>query len=106
MVLIMTGVRVDLGDEPGTFPDAFVAAAGDGGDMTYYDPYPAPPSGPGKRLVRRSSNKMVAGVCGGVADYLGIDANIVRLALVAAVILGFGTGIVLYAVGWWLMPQA
>ncbi|HWI43946.1 MAG TPA: PspC domain-containing protein [Nocardioides sp.] len=65
-----------------------------------------PQAHPEKRLVRRNHDKMVAGVCGGVADYLGVDANLVRIALVAAVVLGFGTGIVLYAVGWWLMPQA
>lgn len=75
--------------------------------MSNYDNYPAPtPPTSGRRLTRRSHNKMVAGVCGGVADHLGIDATIVRLVLVAAVIFGFGTGIVLYAVGWWLMPQA
>ena len=49
---------------------------------------------------------MVAGVCGGIADHLGIDANLVRLLLVAAVVLGFGAGIVLYVAGWILMPQA
>ena len=60
----------------------------------------------GRRLTRRSHDKMVAGVCGGVADHLGIDANLVRLLLVAAVIFGFGTGIILYVAGWILMPQA
>lgn len=60
----------------------------------------------GRRLTRRRHDKMVAGVCGGIADHLGIDATIVRLLLVAAVIFGFGTGIVLYAIGWWLMPEA
>lgn len=76
--------------------------------MSNYVPYsaPEPSSASPRRLVRRRHHKMVAGVCGGVADYLGVDANLVRLALVAAVVLGFGTGIVLYALGWWLMPRA
>lgn len=80
--------------------------------MSDYDHYTAPrttsSSAPtdGRRLTRRRHDKMVAGVCGGIADHLGIDATIVRLLLVAAVVLGFGTGIVLYALGWWLMPQA
>lgn len=76
--------------------------------MSNYVPYsaPEPSSTSPRRLVRRRHHKMVAGVCGGVADYLGVDANLVRLALVAAVVLGFGTGIVLYALGWWLMPRA
>lgn len=72
--------------------------------MSHYPSHP--PTHTDKRLVRRDHDKMVAGVCGGVADYLGVDANLVRIALVAAVVLGFGTGIVLYAVGWWLMPRA
>lgn len=75
--------------------------------MSNYENYPPPAQRTsGRRLTRRSHGKVIAGVCGGVADHLGIDATIVRLVLVAAVIFGFGTGIVLYAVGWWLMPQA
>ncbi|MFC5730418.1 MULTISPECIES: PspC domain-containing protein [Nocardioides] len=78
--------------------------------MTDYQPYPAPepapraPSAP-RRLVRREDNKVVAGVCSGVADYLRVDANIVRLALVAAVVFGAGSGVLLYLAGWWLMPR-
>ncbi len=80
--------------------------------MTDYNHYTAPQTTSsnaptsGRRLTRRRHDKMVAGVCGGIADHLGIDATIVRLLLVAAVIFGFGTGIVLYAFGWWLMPEA
>lgn len=75
--------------------------------MSNYDSYPAPqqPSAP-RKLTRRSHDKVVAGVCGGVADHLGVDANLVRLLLVAAVIFGFGAGIVLYIAGWLLMPEA
>lgn len=76
--------------------------------MTNYDSYtPSSYSEPErKRLVRTPDDKMIAGVCGGVARYLGIDANLVRIVLVAAVVFGFGTGIILYLLGWWLMPQA
>ena len=73
--------------------------------MTNYDSYSSP-STSGRRLVRRRHDKVVAGVCGGVADHFGIDANIVRLALVAAVVLGLGSGIVIYLAAWWLMPEA
>ncbi|MCA1186402.1 MULTISPECIES: PspC domain-containing protein [unclassified Saccharopolyspora] len=48
---------------------------------------------------------MLAGVCGGAADLLGIDATLVRVALVAATVLGFGTGILLYLVCWVLVPE-
>ena len=75
--------------------------------MSNFDSYPAPQSTPkGRRLTRRRHGKMVAGVCGGIADHLGIDATIVRLLLVAAVIFGFGTGLILYVAGWILMPEA
>ncbi|WP_182378340.1 PspC domain-containing protein [Nocardioides sp. WS12] len=81
--------------------------------MSNYDNYPAPSPAPsypqataGRRLTRRSHNRMVAGVCGGIADHFGVDATIVRLVLVAAIVFGSGLGIVLYAVAWWLMPEA
>lgn len=59
-----------------------------------------------KSLTRSRDDRMLAGVCGGLAAYAGIDATIVRLALVAAVVLGFGTGFLLYIVAWILMPEA
>ncbi|MBM9458704.1 PspC domain-containing protein [Nocardioides sp. zg-536] len=81
--------------------------------MSSYDPYTAPQHGPHheerpprRRLTRRRHDKVVAGVCGGVADYLGVDANLVRLVLVGAVVLGAGSGILLYLAAWWLMPEA
>lgn len=74
-----------------------------------YPGYPAPSGGAptnGRRLTRRRHDRIIAGVCGGIADQLGIDATIVRLILVAAVVFGFGAGIILYLAGWWLMPEA
>jgi phage shock protein PspC (stress-responsive transcriptional regulator) len=47
---------------------------------------------------------MVAGVCGGIATMFGIDAALVRIALVAATLLGFGTGAVLYLICWLVVP--
>ena len=61
---------------------------------------------PRKRLARRTDDKMIAGVCSGVAAYTGLDTTLVRIVLVAAVVFGFGTGIVLYLLGWLLMPEA
>jgi phage shock protein PspC (stress-responsive transcriptional regulator) len=49
---------------------------------------------------------MVAGVCSGVADYLGVDPTIVRLAVVVGTVLGFGTLLVAYGLAWLLMPEA
>lgn len=58
-----------------------------------------------KKLRRSRSDKMVAGVCGGVAKMIGVDAAILRIILVAATLLGFGTGAVLYVAAWLLMPE-
>jgi phage shock protein PspC (stress-responsive transcriptional regulator) len=48
---------------------------------------------------------MVAGVCGGIAKMFGMDAALVRILLVAATLLGFGTGAILYLVAWAVVPE-
>jgi len=55
-----------------------------------------------ERLVR-VDNGYIAGVCGGVARRVGLPPMLVRLAWLAAVAF-FGTGLLLYAVLWWVMP--
>ncbi len=64
-------------------------------------PYPQTP----KRLVRSRDDRWVAGVCGGVARYLGVDANLVRLVVVLGTVFGFGSLLVAYIIGWILMPE-
>ncbi|HVG65480.1 MAG TPA: PspC domain-containing protein [Actinomycetota bacterium] len=66
-------------------------------------PQPAP--GTPKRLVRRRDDRMVAGVCSGVAAYLGVDVTLVRLLTVIGAIISFGTVAIAYVVGWLLMPE-
>ena len=66
-------------------------------------PQPAPTSP--KRLVRRRDDRMIAGVCSGVAAYLGVDVTLVRLVTVLGAVFGFGTFIVAYVVGWLLIPE-
>ena len=51
----------------------------------------------------RSSNKVIAGVCAGVAEYFGFDAKIVRLIALLCLIFG-GCGAVAYVILWVLMP--
>jgi len=55
------------------------------------------------RLYRSENDKMLGGVCGGVAAYLRIDSSIVRI-LFALLTLGFGTGILVYLVLWVVLP--
>jgi phage shock protein PspC (stress-responsive transcriptional regulator) len=47
---------------------------------------------------------MLAGVAAGVADYLGVDATIIRIALAVLTVAG-GAGIPLYLAGWLLIPD-
>lgn len=49
-----------------------------------------------KRLYRSSTNYMLAGVCGGIAEYFNIDPTLIRLAWIILTCMGFGTGIILY----------
>jgi phage shock protein PspC (stress-responsive transcriptional regulator) len=48
---------------------------------------------------------MVAGVCSGVAEYLGVDVTMVRLVTVIGAIFGFGSLILAYVVAWALLPE-
>ena len=57
-----------------------------------------------KKLYRSVSDKQIAGVCGGLAKYFGIDSTVVRLVWAAAVILA-GAGLLLYLIAWVLIPQ-
>ena len=59
-----------------------------------------------RRLVRSRDDRIVAGVCAGVADYLGVDVTLVRVLTVVATVLGLGSVIVAYVVAWLLMPEA
>lgn len=57
-------------------------------------------------LRRSRTDRMLSGVCGGVAEAFGIDVNLVRLGLVALTVLGAGSGALLYVAAWVLVPEA
>lgn len=57
-----------------------------------------------KRLRRNSSDKMLAGICGGWARFLGVDAAILRILLAVATILSLGTPVLIYLACWVVMP--
>ena len=56
-----------------------------------------------KRLYRSKSNKVIAGVCGGIGEYFNVDPVIVRLLWVLLV-LGYGFGILAYLIAWLIIP--
>ena len=59
-----------------------------------------------KKKLTRSSNKMIAGVCAGVAEYFGIDPTVVRLIYVfLSIFTAAFPGILLYIIAWLIMPE-
>lgn len=56
-----------------------------------------------KPFVRSTSNKVIAGVCGGIADYFGIDATFVRIGMVVVAFV-MQVGWLIYPALWLLMP--
>lgn len=58
-----------------------------------------------EKRLSRSNNKMIGGVCAGIADYLGLDPTIVRIAWILTVFFA-GFGILLYLILWIVMPKA
>jgi phage shock protein C len=63
-------------------------------------PEPAtPPPPPPRRLYRSRDDRVVAGVCGGLGTYLGVDAILFRIAFVLLVFAG-GLGVLAYVLGW------
>ena len=60
-----------------------------------------------EKKLKRSANKMIAGVCGGLAEYLGMDATILRiLYAVVTFFTGIGLGLIIYLILALLMPKA
>ena len=57
-----------------------------------------------KKLYRSKKDRIIAGVCGGLAEYLELDPTIVRLIWVL-VSLGYGLGILLYLIAWLIVPE-
>lgn len=57
------------------------------------------------KLYRSRTDRMLAGVCGGLGEYFGVDSSLVRLALVMLVVFG-GTGILAYIIAWIVIPEA
>jgi phage shock protein C len=62
-------------------------------------------SGEYKKLYRSRNNRIIAGVCSGLGDYLNIDPTLVRLLFAAGAVLGVGSTIVIYLVLMIVVPE-
>lgn len=58
-----------------------------------------------EKKLTRSNNKMIGGVCAGIADYLGLDPTIVRIVTVLLVFFA-GLSVIVYLILWIVMPKA
>ncbi|MEU0096646.1 PspC domain-containing protein [Kribbella sp. NPDC006257] len=67
----------------------------------------APFSNLSGKVLRRSRNqRMLSGVSGGLAEYLNIDATLVRLGIVGLTLITGGTALIGYVIAWIVMPEA
>lgn len=57
-----------------------------------------------KKLYRSNSDKMIAGVCGGLGQYFSVDPTLIRLIFALLVVFGVGSGILLYIILAIVMP--
>ena len=58
-----------------------------------------------KGLVRSRDGRMLAGVCAGVADYLGFDVTVVRVIWAVVSVVTGGAGVLAYLVAWIIIPE-
>lgn len=58
-----------------------------------------------KQLQRSTSDKWIGGVCGGIAEYTGWDATLIRLAVALTTLLGVGSPVLIYLIAWIIMPK-
>lgn len=59
-----------------------------------------------KRLTRSYDRRMIAGVCGGLADYFDLDPTLVRVGYVLLSLLSTGfPGLIVYIILWVVMPE-
>jgi len=57
-----------------------------------------------RRLTRSGRNRMIAGVCGGLAEYFGIDVTLIRVIFVVLALMA-GPGLLLYLALWVILPK-
>lgn len=66
--------------------------------------YPYPPPAARPRLRRSDSERMLLGVCGGIAEYPDVDPTLVRLAMIVTLFWG-GLGVLLYLIAAIVLPR-
>ena len=60
---------------------------------------------PIKRLYRSRKDRIIGGVCGGIARYLEVDPVVARLIWAVATLVSMGLGILAYLIAWVIIPE-
>ena len=69
-------------------------------------PTPLPPAAP-RRLTRSRHHKVIAGICGGIAEYMDVDAPVIRvLYVIVSVLTGLVPGLLAYIIMMFVVPRA
>lgn len=58
-----------------------------------------------KKLYRSKSNRVLGGVCAGLAEYLNMDPVVVRIGWIALTLISLGLGLLLYIIMWVVVPE-
>lgn len=59
-----------------------------------------------KKLHRSRKDRMIAGICGGIGEMFSIDPTLIRLAFALIALFTLGTAIIVYVLGWIIIPEA
>jgi len=58
-----------------------------------------------KRLYRSRTDRMIAGICGGLGEMFSIDATLIRLIFALVALFTVGTAALVYILGWIIIPE-
>ena len=58
-----------------------------------------------KKLTKSATNRMISGVCGGIGEYLHLDATLIRLIWAILTVGGVGSGLILYIIAAIVIPE-
>ncbi|MEQ9618161.1 MAG: PspC domain-containing protein [Deltaproteobacteria bacterium] len=59
-----------------------------------------------KKLYRSRTDRMIAGICGGLGEMFSIDSTLIRLIFALIALFTAGTAILVYVLGWIIIPEA
>ncbi len=59
-----------------------------------------------KKLHRSRTDRMIAGICGGIGEMFSVDPTLIRLVFALIALFTLGTAILVYILGWIIIPEA